>query len=160
MHVSFASPSLHRYSPASTLLWLTSTSTNSSKRPCLSGLYLGYLLSMLETDGSIGFSRISRKTPAPVTPVVDISRQIASLASRGLLLAKCTNLSASTTNTISGLSRSPFGSGSSVSLSTLRHNCYRMQRKIPYLVVLAIPSKIGLSPARYTLLFPAHGTFV
>jgi hypothetical protein len=57
---------------------------------------------------------------------------------------------------ISELSRSPFGFGSDVSLSTLRPLCYRRERKTRYTVERVPPSVAGLAPARCAQLFPAH----
>ena len=58
-------------------------------------------------------------------------------------------------HTFSGLRRSPFDFGSSVSLSTLRLLCYRRTRKTCYVVVLVSPSTTGLSPARLMQLLAA-----
>ncbi|WP_196815200.1 hypothetical protein, partial [Photorhabdus temperata] len=85
-------------------------------------------------------------TPAP--PVVGFLWQFASMASGNLLPARCSNLSAPTISSISGVSRSPFGFGSNASLSTLHPPSYPGRRKTRYLVALAMPSGAGLSPAR------------
>ena len=58
--------------------------------------------------------------------------------------------------TISGLQRSSFDFGSSVSLSTLRPLCCRRGRKTRYVVMLVSSSTAGLSPARWVRLFLSH----
>ncbi|CAM80705.1 hypothetical protein OTBS_1611 [Orientia tsutsugamushi str. Boryong] len=57
---------------------------------------------------------------------------------------------------LSGLSRSPFGFGSNVSLSTLYYCRYLQQHKTRYMVDLASPSITGLSPVRLIHLFLTH----
>ena len=76
------------------------------------------------------------------------------LTSHSLLPAVVQITSASTTSPFSGLSRSPFGFGSNISLSTLRLLCYRRTRKTRYAVVRVQPSAAGLSPASSA---PLHG---
>jgi hypothetical protein len=60
---------------------------------------------------------------------------------------------------VSELSRSSFDFGSHITLSTLRHFCYRQQRKTRYQMGLASPFWAGLSPARQVQLCLAHLDF-
>jgi len=94
-----------------------------------------------------------------VIPVVETLWTIARLASMFLLLAAVQRASASTITPFSGLARSPIGFGSRISLSTLRHFCYRQQRKTRYAMELATPFAAGLSPARSVRLRLTHLEF-
>ena len=69
-------------------------------------------------------SLISTNSLTPETPVVEDFWITASLTSSLLLPAALCRASASTTKNITELSRSPFGFGSNVSLSTLRQVSY------------------------------------
>ena len=83
-------------------------------------------------------SYISINSPTPATPVGSVVR-IPRLTSHNTLWpATRAIVSAPTTTGISELSRSPFGFGSSISLSTLCHFCYRQQRKARYTVELVL----------------------
>ncbi|MEQ1964014.1 hypothetical protein ABLB69_12770, partial [Xenorhabdus khoisanae] len=72
-----------------------------------------------------------------------------------LLPASWTKLSAHTIKCISALSRSPFGFGSNVSLSTLHLLCYRRKCKTRYVVVWLIPFYDGTFTRKISTALPS-----
>ncbi len=120
-------------------------------------LYFEYLLNSVRViRTSQVVSLISTNSLTPETPMVENFRIFASLTSSFLLSTALCSTSTSTTNIISGLSRSPFGFGSDVSLSTLYYCRYLQQHKTRYMVELATPSITGLSPVRLMHLILTH----
>ncbi|KJV73558.1 Uncharacterised protein [Orientia tsutsugamushi] len=123
-------------------------------------LYFEYLLNYVRViRTSQVVSLIFTNSLTPATPVVENFWIFTSLTSNLLLPTMLYNISASTTIILSGLSRSPFGFGSNVSLSTLYYCRYLQQHKTRYMVDLASPSITGLSPVRLIHLILTHRLF-
>ena len=103
-------------------------------------------------------SLISTNSLAPETPVVEDYWIFASLTSCLLLLAILCTISASTTNTLSGLYRTHRLTSARILryLRFLRRVGYPSQRKTRYMVELATPSITGLSPIRLMHFILAH----
>lgn len=103
----------------------------------------------------LGSVLFSTNSPTPAAPVCAAEWIFASMTIQTLLPASWTKLSAHTIKCISELSRSPFGFGSSVSLSTLRFLCYRRKRKTRYVVVWLTPFYDGTFTRKFNTALPS-----